>query len=214
LLALTLAELITTSQLEQPIAPAPVATPEAAQPEADDDDDRETRAAPALQLWVAPSLSIAGAPVLPLVGGDIGISYALGPVLLALDGQARFAQSDRASSEIAVRALSAGLSVMPLWLDDGVQLAAGAGVRAGHIALSATSHDPNLIATDVLGLWLGPMAVASLRLPFSAAIALRFALEAGYFARPAVGLDASGGERIALRGAWLSLGAGIMLGLL
>lgn len=211
LLALTLAELITTSQLERPPA-VRTAEPEATQPEPDDGDDG-ARESPALQLWVAPSLSIAGEPALPMVGAELGVAYALGPVLLALDGQARFAQSDRSSSDVAVRALSAGLAVLPVLLDDGVQLAAGAGVRAGHAALTATSHDPDVAAADVLGLWLGPMAVASLHLPLSPGLAVRFALEGGYFARPAIGFDQAGNERIALRGPWLSLGAGLALGL-
>jgi hypothetical protein len=79
--------------------------------------------------------------------------------------------------------------------------------------MDATSHDPQLTAAAVSGLWLGPMVVAALHLPFVDAVALRFALEAGYFARPAIGLDQSGGERIALRGPWISLGVGAALGL-
>jgi hypothetical protein len=215
LLALTLAELITTSQLEQPAQPAAVAQPEAAQPEPADDetDDGLASATPSLQLWVAPALSIAGTPTLPLLGGDVGLSYALGPVLLAIDGQARFAQNDRTASEIALRALSAGLAVMPLLIDRGAQLAVGAGARVGHVALMATAHDPAITADSLTGIWLGPMAAASLHLPFVDAVALRFALEAGYFARPAVGRDQLGAERLALRGPWLSLGVGIALGL-
>jgi hypothetical protein len=214
LLALTLAELITTSQLEQPVPaaePAPVAQPEAAQ--AEPDDDGLARAAPPLQLWVSPSLSIAGAPVLPLLGGEVGLSYALGPVLLALEGQARFAQNDRAASDISLRALSAGFAVMPLLIDRGAQLALGAGARVGHVSVTATSHDPRTTGDSLSGIWLGPMAAASLHLPFVDAVALRFALEAGYFARPTIGRDQLGAERFALRGPWLSLGAGIALGL-
>lgn len=224
LLALTLAELITTSQLEHPQAKpatsttepaAPASETEAAQAESrDDDDDADSaRRSHALQLWVAPAFAIAAAPATPLFGADLGAAYALGPVLLAIDLQAQLGQNARTSSDVALRSLSAGLAVLPIVLEDGVQLSAGAGLRAGHVELAASAAREDLTAEDFSGFWLGPMALAALHLPFSDAVALRFAIEAGYVARNVVGRDQLGAERLALRGPWLTLALGFALGL-
>jgi len=220
LLALTLAELITTSQLEQPPPAKPSAEPKpepepepGVQPESDD--PAQARGSSALQLWLAPALSIAGAPATALLGADLGATYALGPVLLAFDAEARFGQSDRTASEVSLRAFSAGAAVMPLWIDgNGAQLSAGAGFRIGHIAMAGSSSSDAIAADQLSGVWLGPALLAALRLPIGGPSALRIALEGGYVARPVVGLDERGVERMALRGPWLSASVGLALGLL
>jgi len=218
LLALTLAELITTSQLEH--APAPSPAPEAPADEAaqaDDDDDADadesssSGRAPALHLWITPSVSIAGTPTTPLIGGDLGASHVLGPVAIAFDLQARFGQSDDTNAETAVRSLSASLAVMPLILNDGVQLSAGAGLRVGHIAMTASSLSAGIEGVTHSGVWLGPAALAALHVPVLGVTALRFAFEAGYFARSVVGLDERAADQLAFRGVWLSTSIGLAL---
>ena len=213
LLALTLAELITTSQLEQPPPAAP--KPEAPSPQPEPDEPSESSASSALQLWLAPALSIAGTPTTALLGADLGAAYALGPVLLVLDAQARFGQSDRAISEVALRSFSAGAGVMPILIDaSSVQLSAGAGFRIGHIAMIGRSSSAALAADDLSGIWLGPALLAALQLPLAGWSALRIAVEGGYIARPVVGLDEQGAERMALRGVWLSASLGLALRML
>jgi hypothetical protein len=212
LLALTLAELITTSQLEQPPPAAPKPEEPSLQPEPDE--PSEPRPSSALQLWLAPALSIAGAPATALLGADVGAAYALGPVLLVLDAQARFGQSDRAVSGVAIRSFAAAAAVMPRLIQSSVQLSAGAGFRIGHIAMTGSSKSAALAADDLSGVWLGPALLAALQLPLAGPSALRVALEGGYVVRSVVGLDEQGAERMALRGPWLSASVGLALGLL
>jgi len=215
LLALTLAELITTSQIEHgPNSANPAPSDAAAAPQPDPDEASEASGPSALQLWLAPSVSIAGAPATALLGADLGAAHALGPLLLVLDLQARFGQSDRTASEVALRSFSAGVAVMPLLIDRSVQVSAGVGLRVGHVAMTASSRSAALAADDLAGVWLGPAALAALSLPLAGATALRFAFEAGYFARSVVGSDERGEERMALRGAWLSASLGLALRML
>jgi hypothetical protein len=216
LLALTLAELITTSQLEQPPpSSAPPAPPSDAGAQPEPDQPAGLRSSSALQLWLAPALSIAGAPATALLGADLGAAYALGPVLVVLDVEARFGQSDRTASEVSLRAFSAGAALMPLWIDGrGAQLSAGAGFRIGHIAMTGSSSNDAVAADQLSGVWLGPALLAALQLPLAGPSALRLALEGGYVARPVVGLDERGAERMVLRGPWLSASVGFALELL
>lgn len=211
LLALTLAELITTSQLEQPPPPPPPpAPPEAAPAESSEPDDPAADAA-RITLWVAPSVVLASELVTPLVGGDLGAAYALGRWLLALDVHARFGHNDRAASEARVRTLGAGLSVMPIVLDDVVRVSLGPVLHVGHASMSAASRSARLAALSFDGVWLAPAARIALQLPLAGPTALRCALEAGYYVRSVVGLDEAGDERLALRGPWLALSLGLAL---
>jgi len=205
LLALALAELITTSQLEHtPKDPAP-----AAQPPAQPDEPSQNARAPLFELWVAPSLSLAGAPIASSWGGELGVAHALGPLILAADFQAHFGQNDRAASDVAMRLLSTSALLMVPLIDSGAQLAIGAGLRLGHATLFARSHRASLQAEDLSGVWLGPALRAALSLPLLAPARLRFALESGYLARAVVGLDEQGVDRMALRGAWFVASLGL-----
>jgi hypothetical protein len=167
LLALALAELITTSQLEgapPPAQPAPQPEPE---PESEDSSDNDPSRA-ALSVWVAPSVAFAADPAVPLFGGELGASQTLGPLVFSLDAHARFGQSARDSSEVALRVLSFGVFAGLLILDDGVQLSAGPGFRLGHAALSATSTRASVAAKDLDGVWLGPALMTDLQVPLAA----------------------------------------------
>lgn len=207
LLALALAELVTTRQLERSAARAS-AKPEEPAADAPPPSEEVEAAEHPLRLWVAPSLSLAGQPAAPLVGGGLGASYAWGFVLLVLDADAHFGHSDRASSEVALRVLSACVGLTPVLWSDGALLSAGVGLRMGHVALSATAGRQGVEGDELSGVWLGPAALAALELPLAGWSALRIALEAGHVARPVVGLDERAGERMALRGIWLTASAG------
>jgi hypothetical protein len=215
LLALALAELITTSQLEGAPPPAPEAT--AAQPEPDDADDEtaessdDAAARAPLSVWVAPSFALAAEPSVALFGGELGVAHAFGPLLVSLDTHARFGHSARGGSEVALRVLSLGAFAGLILLDDGVQLSAGPGLRLGHAAMTASSSSAGVTAKDLDGVWLGPALMAALQVPLAAATLLRFAIEGGYVAKPIIGLDEDGADRLALRGPWLSVGLGLAL---
>jgi hypothetical protein len=213
LLALALAELITTSQLE---GSGPPAAQPAAQPEPDDGDDETTDSSDAmvrgeLSVWVAPSIAFAADPALPLYGGELGAAHAFGPLLVSLDAHAHFGQSARDSSEVALRVLSLGAFAGLLIVDDDVQLSAGPGFRLGHAAMTTSAPDAGLDARDLSGIWLGPALMAALHLPLAAPTLLRLAVEGGYVAKPIVGFDEDGADRLALRGPWLTLGLGLAL---
>jgi hypothetical protein len=213
LLALALAELITTSQLEG--SSSPPAQP-AAQPEPDDEDDETTESSDAmvrgaLSVWVAPSIAFAADPALPLYGGELGAARVFGPLLVSLDVHAHLGQSARDSSEVVLRVLSLGAFAGLIMLDDGVQLSAGPGFRLGHAAMTASASSAGVAARDLDGLWLGPALMAALQVPLVAPTSLRLAIEGGYVAKPIIGFDEDGGDRLALRGLWLSLGLGLAL---
>jgi hypothetical protein len=221
LLALTLAELISTRQLERAenARVARAHAQQAAQAEQDasdeaaasDSDDASASDQAPLQLWLAPAVSLTAAPMTPLFGGAGGAAHAVGPLLLGLELEARFGGDARARSDVALSAYSAALSAAPLILRAPVQLSAGVAFRLGYARLSASANRPELQSDALDGLWLGPAAQLALQLPLAASTGLRFAVEAGYHLRPIVGHDELGRERFALRGAWLSLSIGIAL---
>ncbi len=212
LVALALAELITTSQLERAAAQSRAAEA-ATHEETPASNDTDQPRVGSFQLWVAPSFSVAGDPVAPLLGGDLGASHGLGPLLLSLDLQAQFGQSERAASEVSMRMLSACFGIAPLLLKRSLQLSAGIGLRVGHVHLSASAQRSSLQGDQLSAFWLGPALFAALQLPVAraSATALRVAIEAGYVARPVVGLDERAQERMALRGAWLTVALGVAL---
>ena len=53
--------------------------------------------------------------------------------------------------------------------------------------------------------------MAALQLPLATPTLLRITIEGGYVARPIVGFDEDGVDRLALRGPWLSLALGLAL---
>jgi len=211
LLALALAELITTSQMEgeaPALSPEPATQPEPA-PSTSDDHAASVRSP--LSVWLAPSVALAADPALALLGGDVGVSHALGPVLLSIDARAGFGQSVRSSSEVQMRVLALGAFAGLLILDRDVQLSAGPGLRIGHVALTTHSPADGLAAKDLAAVWLGPALTTALQAPLTGPLLLRAGLEVGYVARPVVGFDEDRADRLALRGPWLSLGLGVAL---
>jgi hypothetical protein len=222
LLALALAELINTRVLERNAAQAreqatPPPPPPLPDDEEEDEDDSADGAEPAgqrapLHFWITPVFSLAATPTSALFGAGVGGSRVLGPLLLALDLLAQFGQNDRSASDVALRLLSASVSLGPILIDNGtVRLSITGGVRAGHAQLSADSNRAGIEARDVSEFWIGPAAIAALQLPLLGTTGLRIALEAGAIARPIVGTDQDGDERLALRGFWASASAGFVL---
>ncbi len=163
------------------------------------------------QLWLAPAVSVAAEPLTPLFGAAAGAARALGPLLFAIDLEARFGGDASARSDVALQAYSAALSAAPLFLRAPVQLSAGLVFRVGYAHLSGSANRPELANDALDGVWLGPAALVALQVPLASSTALRFAVEAGHHLRPIVGRDEVGAERFALRGMWLSLSVGFAL---
>ena len=211
LLALALAELITTSQLEgeAPVRPPEPAPQSQATPSAFHDDEAPARSA--LGVWLAPSVAVAADPALALFGGELGAAYMLGPLVISLDTRAGFGQSARSSSEVGMRVLALGVFAGLLILDGDTQLSAGPGLRVGHVAMTTRSPAEGLMGKDLAEAWLGPALMAALHVPLAAPMLLRVSLETGYIARPVVGFDEEGVDRLALRGPWFSLALGLAL---
>jgi hypothetical protein len=161
-------------------------------------------------VWLSPSLGSALQPATFLVGASAGIAIDVDAFAFASDFSARFASTEDGGAALSARLLSLSASA-ELVLTRGPRLALGPGLRVGHAHLGAEPEGVPLDAGSVGELWLGPFAGASLLLPLARATNVRLALEAGYVARPVVGLDQRGQDLLALRGPWLSAELGLAL---
>jgi hypothetical protein len=208
LLALALAELITSSRLER----TPESSSDREPPPPDHEEPPgEAEPEPVLELWLAPGLSSTGSPATTLFGGEVGIARALGRVLLLAELQARVGRAETTSSSISVSAFSALVGAAPLLLRGDVQLSVGLGARIGLASFSARAQRGDLAGDELSGFWLGPAALSALELAVLGSGSLRLGLEAGYVARGVIGVDERGQELLALRGAWVSAGLGFAL---
>jgi hypothetical protein len=217
LLALSVAELIATRRLQhqEPVA-QPTARAEPAQEDASAQDapaqDEPERAA--LRLWIGPGLARAAAPATTLLGASAGIARTFGPFALSGELQALFGSAELSDANIAVQALSARVALAPQLALGAVVLSAGAGVRAGHVKLTAESQRSELVGDSFAGLWFGPVALAAVDVDVAPPGSLRFAFETGYVVRGVAGQDAlSQHTLLAMRGVWVSALAAVALAL-
>jgi hypothetical protein len=222
LLALSLAELIATSKLEQPARarvpepePPKPPKPDAEQAELDSDTDTELETDAARQaswfVWLGPGFSFFGAPKTPLFGADVGGAYRLGPLSLQAELAARWGEATFVDAEVALQSFSAALALAPVLELGSLELQLGAGLRAGYAKLEASPRRANLKAGAVDGAWLGPLLSAALQLDAWGPSGLRVGIEGGYTTLSVVGNDAGEDELMALRGLWVSAVVGLGL---
>ncbi len=210
LLALSIAELIATSRLER----SPELELERAR-EADAAASSEPASEPARawRMWLGPGLSRVGSPAVTLLGIEGGASYALGPVVMIAELQARWGDADTLAAEVGVRTYSAALLLSPRLSLGAFDFTAAPGVRLGHARLVGRPERAELRGEALSGVWFGPLIGAAVQYRFTTWAAARAALELGYVARPVRGLDEQSRRLLELEGAWASasLGAALLL---
>jgi hypothetical protein len=180
LLALALAELVATSQLERtgPKAP-PLAAPVAPPVE---------RLRP-LSLWLAGGVLRALEPVRWSPSLSAGSAYARG--LLAVSGDLSVEWAALTSERAVVTARSGSLSLAPMlrWRRASLTGSLGLGVRAGMTWLEAKSRVAGVQGRSLAGVFVAPALLGTLGLFVTPRWSVRLALELGYVAKPVRGLD-------------------------
>ena len=164
-----------------------------------------------IELFVAGNAAYSGEPRAALWGGTLGTRFGLGGRWSVLfDTRFERGQSSLPLADVRSTLLSGfvgagvGAGLGPL------RLSAGAGVRAGWLALAATAAPPNE-GRSLTAPWAGP--ALPLRLAFDVGgIATPFVgAELGYVALPVRGTLDDGSVLVAQRGVWLSGSVGIAL---
>ena len=208
LLALSIAELIATSRLER--APELERAREA---DAAAGSEPASETARTWRVWLAPGLSRLGSPALTLLGMEGGVSYALGPVVMLAELQARWGDAAAVAADVAVQTYSAAVMLSPLLSLGAFDFTAGPGARLGHARLVGQPERADLQGRALSGVWFGPMVGAGVQYRLSSWAAVRAALELGYVAKPVRGLDEQSRRLFELDGAWASasLGAALLL---
>jgi hypothetical protein len=200
LLALAIAELVATSQLEQTSTRPPDArSPETHPPHPPDRRARTAAVSPQrAALWLGLGVlrgfePARWAPSLAL-GGALGLGLFAATADLGFD----WSQQRRREASVAARVLSVSLAprlrlARRRWAWDG-----GVGLRLGMVWLSARARDETLTGRSVSGLLLSPIVQSALSFAVAPRWALRLGLELGYAVRSVRGLDADGALLLAM----------------
>ena len=162
-----------------------------------------------VELFVAGSVALDGAPKTTLWGGSLGTWVGLGrrwSLLFDTRFERGVAQQAKADVRWSVLSGFAGAAARVELV--GVDVAAGAGLRAGWLALDATAREP------YGGLsFTAPWAGIAVPLRFSRELAGRVVpfvgLEAGYVFLPVRGNTDAGEVMVEQRGPWFSCSAGL-----
>jgi len=192
-LALAMAELIATSELERPTRqrePQPAVDP--------------WRGA----LWLAGGAMLGYAP--RLFAPELQAGAAVGFKRFSLQLDADFARGARSVPAARVRTELLSIALAPgLRLVDGaLSWDLAAGVRVGVAKLSADATQRDEAGRALSGVWLAPLLQTALALRVMAHWRVQVALEVDYIAKPMRGFASDGSTLIALRG----VRAGLLLG--
>ncbi len=153
-----------------------------------------------------------GASFEPLTGGGIGFTHDLGRLSLGLGPT--LATGVRKPSLGDVRLLVADLSVRAAYRFPNRTLPGeiGIGHALGLARMSATSSEPNAVASNLSGVWAGPFAFATLDVSLADPLFLELAAQLGVVTFPVRGKVQNDSD-IAIAGLWggVSLGLGLEL---
>lgn len=208
LLALTLSELVVTSQMEIQAAP-PAASPRAGPRAA------VQAAAPApphpTHGWVSGGVGVVGRPN-ALVGGlQLGLTTELGPLDFAAGVQGEWGRTQIDAAQVEAWMLSLRLAAGGSLQLPSVTLFALAGARVGYAHLQGSSPQAGIEGTSLADLWLAPALEIGSLLWLVPRAALRIAIELGAVTRAVRGLDARDQPLFGLEGLRLQAGLGVLI---
>jgi hypothetical protein len=186
LLALTIAELVATHQLEEPAASVAVQAP--VPPRV------ERRAS----LWLGAGVSRQASLWLPTI--HAGAGYDWGRVVAEADLRFDWRTVDGPRASTRARVLSLSLAPLHALRRGRTMLALGAGLRVGWAQLEAVAREEALVGRTLHGVYVAPIARGVLALALSDRWSTRLDLELGYVLRGLRGLDAEGASLLKLEG--------------
>lgn len=210
LIALALAELIATVDME------PVSAPERA------DETAAPEPSAALRLgrsswWLGAGLSRAGRPRVLAPSLQTGVVARLARLPLALLSDLQLQRGARTvgPGRMVVWTTSGSLGLAGMLRAGPAELALGLGMRLGYARLvgEAGAADVSIAAHTVQGLWWGPSSAVSALLPLHGRFSLRAGLDIGWIARGVRGLDNGGMAAFRLEGLLLQATLGVSLAL-
>jgi len=164
------------------------------------------------RLIVFAKLENFGAHFEPLTGGGLGFSHDIGRLSLGLGPT--LATGDLKLSLGQVRELVADLSLRAAYRFPNRTLPGeiGVGHALGLARMSATSSEPNALASKLSGVWAGPFAFGTLDIGIAEPLFLELAAELGVVTFPVRGKVQNDSD-VEIAGLWGGVSLGLGLGL-
>ena len=224
LVALAASELVAQAERARVNAPARPLTaldarPDRAQPTPSDRalHPPAAEARPRIELFVAGNAAMNGEPRAALWGGSLGARWGLTRTWSVLfdtrfeRGQERVGGNDLAGTDVRWTLLSGFAGADVSGAAGPLRISAGLGLRAGWLALAATTPLPNE-GRSLTAPWAGVATPVRLALDVGSFVSPFVGAEVGYVVVPVRGLD-DGRVMVAQRGLWLSGSVGIAVAL-
>lgn len=173
----------------------------------------QSKRRPRIELYVAANAALDGAPKAALWGGTLGTSWGVTHTWSALF-DTRFERGEESVREADVRwTLLSGFAGAGVNASTGpLRLSAGVGVRAGWLALDASTAPPNE-GRSLTAPWAGVALPLRLAFDVGGFVSPFVGGEAGYVLAPVRGQVSDGSLLVEQRGLWLSGSVGVAVAL-
>lgn len=213
LVALSLAELIATVDME-PAPSAAVVAPPRKDPTTRRNDELAVRAS---RVWLVAGVAREGRPAMRLVSLQTGFTGALARWPVALQGALQLQRGERAVSagDVVVWTASGTAAIGGQLALAWVELTLGLGLRLGYARLHGEADRSAAVAgRTVSGLWWGPTAFVGAVLPAHTRWGVRCGLDLGHVAKDVRGYDGAGSGATSIAGFQLqaTLGLSVRVG--
>jgi hypothetical protein len=162
-----------------------------------------------IELFVAASVALDGAPKTALWGGSLGTLVELGQRWsLLFDTRFERGVTRQALLDVRWSVLSAFAGAVARGELGSLDIALGGGARAGWLALDATARTPHQ-GSSFAAPWAGLALPLRLSTDLAAGVAPFVGFEAGYVLVPVRGSSSAGEPLVEQKGPWVSCSAGL-----